>query len=91
MSRASSIIFYRCRAEFRIIFNFLKNYSPNLESVSLFIIILRRGIIEFKGVLNSCATDEKNVALIFFSDDSYTFNLEISVQITINYLSLFIF
>lgn len=29
-------------------------------------IILIMGIIEFNGVLSSCATEEKNMALIFY-------------------------
>ena len=53
-------------------------------------IILKIGITEFKGVLSSCATDEKNVALIFWPSISSSLILVTSVQKTMTWPSLLI-
>jgi hypothetical protein len=45
-------------------------------------IILSIGIIEFRGVLNSCAIDEKNIARIFLESLSISFILVMSEQMT---------
>lgn len=51
---------------------------------------LRIGEIELSGVLSSCATEEKNEALIFWPYFSTVFILVMSVHITIICVSLFI-
>ena len=57
-------------AEFNDNFNnfsiFLNSGLSNDDNIEL-IIIFNIGMMEFSGVRNSCATEEKKLALIFFS------------------------
>ena len=89
MSKASSITLSRWRAELRIIVKYLKA----LGLISPFImssIILNIGIIEFRGVRSSWATEEKNMAFIYCECNLASFMWVTSVQIAIIYLPLLI-
>ena len=92
MSSASSITFYKWMAEFNDNFiNFSAFFISGLSKERIESkIILRIGIIELRGALSSCATDEKNVALIFFSLISIYLTRVMSVQNAIKWLFSFI-
>ena len=93
MSKASSITFYKWIAEFNDNLSnfsiFLNSGRSNVLSIDS-IIIFRIGIMELRGVRNSWATEEKKVALFFFSTNSIYLRRVISVQTAIRWRSALI-
>ena len=94
MSRASSTKDCKCLAELSATFTFFSNLVTTAQGPIVYrisSIIWRIGRIEFSGVLNSCATDEKKVALSFWPYFSISLSLVMSVQITITWWPSLIF
>ena len=89
ISRASSITFSRCKAEFRTMLRYLA-LLPVSGRCCVQIMILIIGMMEFKGVLSSCATDEKNMDFIFLAVFSIPLILVMSQHMAMIYLPLLI-